>query len=196
MLSLTSEQIDALQKRHIMRRIFIWIDALDPDGNPSPLGTWDDVGNVTLDDRTYYGSIAFGIATLSAKTDFSIPGLQVTFSGVAPAAAALVRGNVVAQRPIEVMIGIFDVDSQAVIPPLIKRFIGIIDDVDINTPAAGDKSTITLTCESISRALTIKRTGTRSQSTAVQRNPSDKFYDYAAGQRDQTIYFGRAAPKT
>lgn len=194
MLILSSEQQQALAQRVVMRRDFIWIEALDPQGDLSPIGFWSDVGNVTVGERDYYGGVLFQLSTLSAKSDMSIPGLAVTFSGIAPEIATQVRGNVLAQRPIEVLLGLFDVDSHALIPSLIRRFVGKIDDIEIKTPAAGDKSTIELTCESTSRALTIQRTETRSSASHAARNDADKFFDYTAGQAEQTIYFGRAAP--
>lgn len=198
MRSLTPEQLEALAKRSVMRRTFVWCDAKNPDtGEDDPAGFWDDVGVVTVadDGKTYNGSgTLVSIGTLSAKSDLSIPGLSVTINGIAPESAALVRGSSVGQAPISASIGIFDVDTHALISPLSPFFVGWIDDVDILTPPAGDQSTITLTCESTSRALTIKSTNTRSPATLHLRNPDDKFFDYTAAISEQPLYFGRKGP--
>lgn len=106
----------------------------------------------------------------------------------------MVRGDTLGQAPITVSLGLFDPASHTIIGPLIRRFVGAIDDIEIVTPKAGDRSTITLTCESASRALTIKGIGTRSGSTHRQRAPDDPFYDYTASMSELALYFGRAAP--
>lgn len=196
MLALSSQQLTALAQRRVMRRTFIWCEARDPDtGDPAAAGFWDDVGNVELDGKLYYGSgNVISIGTLSAKGDLTIPNLTVTLSGIAPETAALIRGESVGQAPITVSIGIFDVDARALIPPLIPRFRGVVDAVEIVTPEAGGAGAIVLSCESISRALTIRGTGTRSSATQALRDPSDRFYEYTAGQREQTLYFGQPTP--
>ncbi|MDQ2083085.1 hypothetical protein RA307_23105 [Xanthobacteraceae bacterium Astr-EGSB] len=192
MRSLTTAQMQALADRVVVRRMFIWCDALDLYGNPDSAGFWDDVGIIEYDDRTYHGSgTVISTETLSAGSDFTIPRLRISTSGLELATNELVRAHKLAQRPISVSIGLFAPANRALIPPLIPYFEGVIDDPDIPT-AAGGKSQIVLTCESASRALTIKRTETRSKSSLSQRTAGDRFYDYTAGQREKTIYFGRS----
>lgn len=197
MPTLTSEQEDALALRHVMRRLFVWCDALDPDtGDPSPAGFWDDLGTVTVAGRDYHGSGTLGeAATITAKSDLSISPLVLTLSGLAPEVAVLVRGSTVGQRPISLSIGIFDPDARALIGPLVKMFDGFVDDIDIKTPQSGGTSTIVLTCESIARELTIKSTDTRSHESQLIRKTGDLFFKYTEGVRDQSIYFGRKAPR-
>ncbi len=197
MISLTSAQQDAISRGHVMRRLFVWCDALDPStGAPSPAGFWNDVGTVTVSGRAYHGSgTLIEIEPLAGKSDLTIPGLRITISGLAPETASLVRGSTVAQRPIEVHMGIFDTADERLLPPLVPRFVGKIDDVEIRTPAAGGESTVMLICESTSRALRIRRTGTRSEATQRERHPTDLFYRYTNVQREKPVYFGRKAPK-
>lgn len=196
MLALTTEQQAALAARHVMRRLFIYCDALALDGvTPAPVGFWDDVGTVTVEGRTYVGSgTVISVGSLSFVGDMSIPGLSVTISGIDPTAALLVRGETVGQRAIELKVGIFDVDTRDIIGDLVPRFIGKVDDIEIQTPQAGGNSTIVLTCESTSRALTISRYDTRSDACQRLRDPSDGFYSYASLQRDKPVYFGRRGP--
>lgn len=196
MLTLTAEQQEALAQREVMLRHFIYCWARDPiTGDPSPAGFWNDVGTVTMDGRVYEGSgSVVTIGTLSARSDLTIPGLALTMSGVSAAAIAMVRGKSIGQAPIEVSLGIFDVASHSIIGPLVRRFVGRIDTVSTVTPPAGGKATITFNCESASRALTIKRTGTRSSATQRERSLTDAFYDYTAGQSGQKIYFGKRGP--
>ncbi|MBN8959326.1 MAG: hypothetical protein J0H17_22670 [Rhizobiales bacterium] len=197
MLALSTEQRAALAGRAVMRRIFIWCDARDPvTGDPAPAGFWNDAHPVTLGSRTYHASGSIiTVSSLGAKGDMTIPGLQVTLSGIDSAANNLVRGESVGQAPIEVHLGIFDVATKTIIGDLVPFFIGFVDDVDIQTPEAGGNSTITLTCESTSRALTKKGTATRSPGFSHARDAADDFYNYTAAQRTKPLYFGRKDPK-
>jgi len=196
MLPLTGAQITALQSRQVKRRTFIWCEALDFDGETVvPTGFWDDVGPITIGPRTYYGSgNLIQVNTLSAKSDMTIPNIQIVLSAIQTEAVSLLRGYMLAQRPIEIALGIYDITTDLILPPLIRRFIGKVDAVEIHTPESGGTSSISLTCESTSRALTIKRTETRSPSSLTQRNPSDTFYQFTSGQSEQSVYFGRARP--
>jgi hypothetical protein len=192
MLNLSTAQQEALAERQVSRRMFVWCEARHPDtGEPDPAGFWDDVGVVEMGGRTYYGSGLVQIGTMSAQSDLSIRGLTVTLSGIDQVAVAKVRGSTLGQAPIEVSLGIFDVATRALVGDLIPRFIGFVDGIEVNTAAAGDKSTIVLNCASTSRALTRKSTDTRAPGILATRFPSDRFYDYTAGQAQQAIYFGR-----
>lgn len=201
MLTLTTAQQNALATRHVERRIFVWCNALDPDdGSPAPQGFWNDVGTVEHNGRTYVGSGSLvQVQSLSASADMSIPGMRVTLSGLPPEVAVLVRGSTVGQRPLEVHVGIFDVDTNTLIgepdEELISRFVGVVDDIEINTPEAGGAATVVLTCESTSRALTIQRTGTRSDGTQHERDPDDDIYRYTNLQSERPVYFGRQGPR-
>lgn len=78
------------------------------------------------------------------------------------------------------------------LPPLIRRFDGRIDNIDFPRPAKGSPAQIVFTCESSSRALTIKRTATRSHASCTERSATDLFYEHTATQREQSLFFGRS----
>lgn len=196
MPDLSTAQAEALARGHVMQRKFIWCDALNPEtGQPDPAGFWNDVGVVTVGGSVYHGSgTLIQLAKLSATADLSVPGMKITLSGLSPEVSALVRGSTVGQRPIEVHIGIFDTANESLIPPLIPVFRGFVDDIDIRTPEVGGESTILLTCESQSRALTMRRTATRSDATAQERDDQDGFYRYTGLQHGRRVWFGQATP--
>ena len=196
MLDLISAQLQALAKHRIVRKLFVYSIARDPDtGAASPAGFWDDVGTIEFLGKTYYGaSNVISLEMLSAKSDMTIPAQKIVLSGIETATAALIRGETVGQAPITVSIGLFDPTTRTLIGGLIPRFEGFVDEVEIIKPEAGGYATITLICESTSRALTIERTDTRSQATQTQRDPNDDFYKYTAAQR-KPIYFGYKGPK-
>lgn len=196
MLALTTSQREALERRHAKRRLFIWCEARDPDtGAADPVGFWDDLHAVEYNGRTYHGSgNVVQVGSVSARGDLTIPGITITISGLAPASIGLVRGEAIAQAPIRVDIGIWDVDTNELIPPLLPYFVGFIDDCRVTTPEAGGAGTIELICESTSRALTIERTETRSDASCKALQPADRFYEYTGLAKDTPVYFGRNAP--
>lgn len=196
MLTLTAGQLAALAAGKCVRRTFIWAEPRDPSSpGIDAVGFWDDVGNIMVSSRVYVGSGTLArVETLSAKSDVTIPNLVVTFSGISTDVINAVRGNEISQARIEVSLGIFDPTTRALEGSLIPRFVGVIDSAEIRTPAAGNTSDIIFTCESISRALTIRNTQTRSGPQQKQRSATDLFYDYTGAQRERTIYFGRRDP--
>jgi hypothetical protein len=197
MLALTTEQRDALESRHIIRRVFIWCESKDENGDPDPAGFWDDVGAVELSGRTYHGSgNLIQIGAVAARGDMTIAGITLSMSGIAVETAALVRASVIGQAPISVHIGLFDPETREIILPLLPHFSGYVDDVNINTPEAGGSSEIDIICESTSRALTKRRTESRSDANCRQRFPTDEFYAYTGLQREKPVYFGRNAPRS
>lgn len=195
MPELTAGQIAALGSRRLVRRDFVWIEAVDPNtGDPDPAGLWNDVGNVTVGGKTFLGAGILGGATLSATADLTIPALVLTLNGVDANAVALIRGDEIAQKPVTFYIGLFDPDAMTVIDTLIPVFNGRVDTCEIKSQAGG-KASIVITCESSSRALTIKNPDTRSDASQKRRDEDDTFYYYTDVQRWQKIYFGRLGPR-
>jgi hypothetical protein len=191
MLNLDASQSAALLKQTAMRRLFFWVDALTTGGAAAPVGFWDDVGTIVANSRTYFGGGSLiSFADLSQVADLSIPGIQVTISGLDPNVALLVRGEVITQRPVEIDIGIFDVDTRTLIGALVPHFRGKIDACRITRAKDGGLAQIDVTCESIARALTNTRHETRSQASSKERSPSDTFYKYTQAQRGKRLYFG------
>lgn len=196
MLALSSEQQDAIAHRALMLRLFIWCEARNPDtGNPDPRGFWTDIGDVEHGGRTYIGSgNVISVSSLGASGSLTIPGIEITLSGIADPTNILVRGKEIAQAPVEVLIGLFDPDTHTIIPPLVRYFTGFLDDVEIRTPEPGGDSVIVFTCESTSRALTRKSYATRSDASHSLRDPNDPSFKYVNLQRNKPLYFGQKAP--
>lgn len=196
MLTLTAAQTAALASGALVKRDFVHIEARHPEtGEPDPAGFYNDVGVIELDGKTYYGSGTLGEAsTISAKSDLSIPGLELTLSGISIEAAALVRGKSVSQAPVTRSIGLYDPETRELIGPLIQRFLGFVDTVTIKRPQKGAASTIKMICESVSRAMTLRSTDTRSHESQIRRQSGDWFYKYTDSARFP-VYFGRKGPR-
>lgn len=198
MRTLTSGQVTALEAPTAIPRIFIWCEPRDPS-SPGVLGQgfWNDLGDVVVSSRTYYGSgTVFSLEPWTAKSDLSIPGLSISMSGVSTRVNNAVRGLQLSQAPITVSFGLFAPATRAIIDGLIPVFIGVIDKVKIKTPAAGGTCDVIFTCESSSRALTVKSTLTRSGPSQKERDADDLLYDYTGPARETTIYFGRRDPNS
>lgn len=186
MPTLTLAQEDALALRHVMRRIFLEVDAASGTGR-----YWDDLRAITVGGNTYQGVGTLGeVISVAANSDLSIQPLTLVLSGISDHVANLIRGEIVGQEPMRLYLGIFDPDTQQVIGPLVKMFQGFIDDVQIVTPKMGELSQITITCESVSRELTIRSTETRSNESQKKRFSTDKFFLYTHAARIKPIYFG------
>lgn len=195
MLEVTQEQQDALGKPGTMLRSFVWVDALHPEtGLPDPAGFWNDAEAVEIEGRLYHPSSVVQVSAVASVADLTVAGLTITLSKLVPRAASLVRASNLAQRPVEYDLGIFDVTTRALIGPLVPQFRGWVDDVEIETPVDGGAATVVLICESVSRALTISGTATRSDASQSIRDPNDKIYTYANAQR-LPVLFGKAAPQ-
>ena len=153
-------------------------------------------GSVSVGGRTYTGSgNLITISSLAFVGNLSIPGLTITISAITAEAVNLVRGLKIKQRPVEVLIGLYDPATKEIVDGLIPYFTGKIDDVRIKTPEAGGDSSIEIICESTSRALTIPRTDTRSDACHKRLFPTDDGFKYVGIQREKPIYFGMLDPK-
>lgn len=196
MLSLTAEQRAALGQPYIMRRVFIYCRPKNPNTLLiEPVGFWDDVGTIEVAGKIYYGSgNVVQVSTITSRGDLTIPGMNITLNGIAAEATSLIRAEMIRQAPVTVQIGIFNTETRSVLLPLLPMFDGRIDDCDVNIPEASGQATITFTCESTSRALTIRRPDTRSGASVRAHYPTDKIYDYSDVQREKPLYFGRMAP--
>lgn len=189
---LTSAQETLLAQRHVMRRIFLEVDAVDPDtGAADPGYFWDDVVPITVGAKTYHGVGTLGdVVTVEGKSDLSITPVILTLSGISTDVANLIRGRIKGQEPMRLYFGIFDPADKQIETPLILMFQGYIDDVPITTPKTGELSTISITCESVARELTIRSTETRSNESQRKRMSTDKFFSFTGNVREREVPFG------
>jgi hypothetical protein len=119
MRELTTGKSEALSSRAVMRRLLVWVEPkLFSTGAAAPVGFWDDVGTVTLagDGRTFHGSGTLrDVSALTYTSNFTVPGMVVVLGGLQDAVNETVRTYNMAQAPVEVMLGIFDVGARALI---------------------------------------------------------------------------------
>lgn len=194
----TANQQAALASGRFVRRDFLYVEARDPDtGDPDPQGLWNGVNVVEIGGKTYTGIGGRGNIESNAVSNMSIPSLTLQLDGISEDVIALVRGKALSQAPVTHSIGIFDPDTLELIDgELIQMFVGYVDDIEIPTPEKGQTTSIILTCESASLALTIRFTGVRSDATQKLRNSDDRFYEYTPTQKETRIYFGRREPRS
>jgi hypothetical protein len=193
MINWTVAQQAALATSLVALRQFIWVEARDPDtGLPDPVGFWSDVGDVSVSGRTYYGSgPVIQVSDVEGQGNLTVPTLDLVLSSIETRVVSMIRGSVVAQAPVEYLLGVLDPVSHELLPPLVLRFRGRLDDVDFLTPQSGGLGQIKIRCVSVSRDLTRSLTATRSGPSQEERDPADAFYDYTGVQR-RPLYFGRS----
>lgn len=192
MPTLTAAQTTLLAQRNVMRRIFLEVDAVDPDtGLADPGYFWDDVFPLTIGAKTYQGIGHLGeVISVEGKSDLSITPVVLSLSGISAEVASLIRGRVKGQEPMRLYFGIFNPDTKAISDALILMFQGYIDDVQITTPKTGELSTISITCESVARELTIRSFDTRSHESQRKRKSTDQFFIFTGNIREREIPFG------
>lgn len=187
MPTLSAAQETALASRHVMRRLLLIVDGT---------GFWDDIGPISVAGQDYTGSGTLGEAfSTSGSAELKITPLVLQLSGISAEVANLIRGALVGQEDVTLAIGIFNPDTKTIIGPPIVMFKGQVDDVPIVTPPMGAVCTITLTCESIARELTIRSTDTRSDDSQQNRLAGDRFYKFTDKVRERTVYFGSRPKK-
>jgi hypothetical protein len=205
LLNLSTPQITALGKEHVMRRLFLDVWARDPSTSPpgaeTRVGFWDDVGEITSEGLLYHGAGQIGssgpvksIQGWGADSNFSIPQLSIKLSGIDPEVLNLSRFYEIRQAKMKLSLAIFDATTRAVVGLMFPVFVGKIDQVPIVDPAAGEAGSITFICESVSRALTFPRYNKRVQEDQKERQDGDQFYVYTNMMREVQLYFGTGRP--
>ncbi|MQT13636.1 hypothetical protein [Segnochrobactrum spirostomi] len=175
-----------------MRR-FIWSETRKFDGTPDPIGFWDDVDNVSISGRTYYGSgTLFSVSGRTTTMNGSIPTLTITLSQISSAVSLMARGQDMTNARLEYLIGVFDVetDPNQLIDGLVTRFRGRITAARIDEPEAGGKGAITITAKGAGHQLTMASTARRSDAAMRRRDPNDTYSQYTGALKGIDIAFG------
>lgn len=199
---ISAANLAALQARQLVARDFLWIVAKDrTTGAPVTDGMWSDAGDVSASvidpdsglevTRNWYGSgTLVQISDIPLTSNLSQQNVTVQMSQVSEHVAQLVRQYDCKQGRIEIYRGLFDPDSRQLVAPAECRFVGFVDNIEINTPSENEEGSVTLTCASHTQEMTRANTETRSHETQVLRDPNDTFYKDAATVDDWPIWWG------
>ena len=202
MRSLSSENFAALQARRLVARDFLWIVARDPDtGAPVPDGMWSDVGNVSAAvihpdtglpvTRDWYGSgTLVQISDIPAVANLSVQAVTIRMSQVADHVQTLVRQYDCKQARVEIYRGLFNPDTRQMVAPAQCRFVGFVDEIEINTPSENEEGSVEMRCVSHTQEMTRSNTETRSHESQKLRDDTDTFFVDASTAGEFEIFWG------
>jgi hypothetical protein len=201
---ISAANLDALQKRILMPRDFIWFVVRNrTDGTPVTDGYWSDVGSISADivdpdtggvvTRTWAGAGSLiQISDIPLVSSLTVQNITVTLSQVADRVNNLVRGYDCKQGRVEIYRGLFDPETRKMVAAATPRFVGTIDEAPITTPAEGENGDVTLTCTSNTVELTRANSDTRSDASQKLRRANDDFFVDTAVVGDWQHFWGRA----
>jgi hypothetical protein len=202
---ISAANYDALAKRQLMPRDFIWFVVRDrTTGAAVTDGYWSDIGTITADvidpdtggtsTRTWAGAGSLiKISDIPLVSNITVQNITVTLSQVADRVNNLVRGYDCKQGRVEIYRGLFDPASRTMVAPAMPRFVGTIDDAPITTPVEGEDGDVSLTCTSNTVELTRANTDTRSDASQKLRRANDDFFVDTAVVGQWNHFWGRAS---
>lgn len=174
---------------YIIPRLFVKGDFLS-----ATWGFWNDAGDVSVDDVTYYGSGALvSVSATGGVSDLSIPGLTVTLSGLEPEVFASFFAEVWHQRPMALDIGFLDPATNNLLGAPDRAFSGYMDDAK-RSGASKKTAKLEIQCEDASWRSTRVFSDVRSDSNQRARLSTDTFMRRLAVASQQTIYFNQPTP--
>ena len=204
MRDISAANYDALSKRILMPRDFIWFVVRDRSSGAAVTdGYWSDIGDITADvvdpdtggtsTRTWAGAGSLiQISDIPLVSNITVQNITVTLSQVADRVNNLVRGYDCKQGRVEIYRGLFDPNSRTMVAPAMPRFVGTIDEAPIRTPKQNESGDVSLTCTSNTVELTRSNSDTRSDASQKLRNAADAFYVDTAVVGTWQHFWGRA----
>ena len=99
------------------------------------------------------------------------------------------------QGQVEVYRGLFSPASRKLVAPAINRFIGYVDQIEINTPKEGEDGAVKMTCVSHSQEFTRYNPSTRSHEDQKKRDPDDDFFVDASTIGEREHFWGQKTGK-
>ncbi len=200
--AITPANFAALQERALVARDFLWIEGKTLDGSSVVTdGTWSGHGNVSAAvinpdtgapvTRDWYGSgTLVQISDIPLIANLTVQQVQAVASGINDHVQELIRGYDIRQGRVEIYRGLFDPESRLMVAPAECRFVGLVDNITINTPKEGEVGDATFTFVSQTQDLTRANSDTRSHASQRLRDPNDFFYRDAATTATWRLFWG------
>ena len=199
---ISPEHHAALQQRKLVARDFLWLVVRDRDtGMPVTDGLWSDVGNVTadvinpdtglVDTRDWYGSgTLVAIDDIPMVANLSVQNVNIRLSQIDDHVNDLVRLYDAKQGRVEIYRGLFDPDSRQMVAPAECRFVGFIDQIEIQTPTENEEGHVTLICASHTQEMTRSNPDTRSDASQKLRHATDNFFQDTSTAGQWEVFWG------
>lgn len=202
MRSLSAEILAALAAKQLVARDFLWIIARHRDtGADVPIGFWSDFGPKTAQvidpdsgsaqEREFYGAGGFiKASSVPLITNLSVQTVTINMSQVADSVNNFVRTYDCKQGRVQLFRGLFSPTSRVLVAPAPCRFVGFIDEININTPEENEEGEIIIKCTSHTQEMTRSNSDTRSDASQKLRSATDNFYKDSGVVGEWTLFWG------
>lgn len=193
---------ELLSKRAVMARDFIWFQVRNRNTNaPVSEGIWSGLGNVEAmvrePDLQIVTTRAFtGTGTLVAVDDIpmvsnlTVQTVTIDASQVSGDIERIVRDYDCQQGRVEIYRGLFDTSTGKQIDAAECRFVGFIDEIEIDTPSENSAGAVKFQC--VSHVQEVTRASAETRSTAYQhlRLAGDDFFKDAETAPEWELFWG------
>lgn len=202
MRSLPNAIANRIGDRNLRRRSLLWITASN-GGTPVSVGFWDDAGDVTIPvtdyatgqtvQRLYHGAGSLiGIDDIPLVADLTVREVSVTLSQIDASVVNAVRGYDCRLAPVEIHHAWQDPASRVMLGPALPMFAGVVGEITITDPQAGEAGKIVARLVSQSREMTRANPDMRSDQSQRLRTSGDKGYEHAGVCGEWDIPWGSA----
>lgn len=191
-----------LESGSIVARDFIWFVVRRRDtGEPVSEGIWSGLGNVEAivrePDLMIVQTRAFtGTGTLVQVDDvpmtanLQVQTMTIDVSQVNGDIERIVRDYDCQQGRVEVYRGLFDPSTNQQLDAAECRFVGFIDEIDIETPAENEAGSVKFNCVSHTQEVTRANAETRSTAYQHLRQVGDDFFKDAETASQWELFWG------
>ena len=206
--TLDSEVLTALAARTLVARDFIWFVARNrTTGDPVADGLWSDVGNVAAEvinpdtglaeERDFYGSgTLVSVSDIPLVSNVTVQQVTITLSQIDERISDLVRTYDLKQARVEIFRGLFDPDTRLLVSPVVPRFVGFVDEVQIRTASENEEGAVIVTCASHTQEMLRSNPDTRSHaSQRKNRSATDNFFQDASVVGEWELFWGKKSGK-
>lgn len=167
---------------------------------------WSDVGNVAAqvinpdtgfaETRDFYGSgTLVQIDDIPLVANLSVQNVNIRLSQILDRINDLIRLYDAKQARIEIYRGLFNPQTREMVAPAECRFVGFVDQIEVETPSENSEGGVTLTCASHTQEMTRSNPETRSDAYQKMRSPTDDFYADASTAGDWAMFWGQESGK-
>jgi hypothetical protein len=205
--SISAANQAALESRALVARDFLWLEVRNRDtGATATDGMWSDYGTVDAavtdpdtglsDTRTFSGAGGLiKISDIPLVNNLTVQNVTISLNQILDRVNDLLRGYDPKQGRVEIYRGLFDPATRRMVAAAECRFVGFIDEIEINTPKEGDEGGVTITCVSHTQELTRSNPDTRSDASQRLRSSTDNFFQDAAVVGDWDFFWGKKSGK-
>ena len=166
--------------------LLVWISAKNREtAELETIGLWTGEDHLEFsiggETRTYYGAgTLLRTNPLDSVVGLSVRSQTLTFSSIAPEVQQALRGYDPRLAPAEMHVAYFDKMTGNLLAEPMRVFKGLVNTVEIITPAVGGTAEASVELLSASYRLTKSLAVKKSEQSLLARSPTDKFRQYTS----------------